>query len=129
MVEMACIFTKESSRPLSKYQKQINAEAGSLAVADPSLLCKCGELLDRVREVVVEKGYAFVKGKSRSKRLSSSDEVPHPTNAKISADVRVKRILGLEEDIAILGKQILFKEKRRHQVESLRSYKTCEEIT
>ena len=75
MIEMARIFTKESSRPLSKYQKQINAEAGSLAVADPSLLCKRGELLDRAREVVVENGYAFVKGKPRSKRLSSPDEV------------------------------------------------------
>ena len=126
---MAKFFKKETTRPLTKYQKQIKDEAGMLALSNPTLLCRRGELLEKAREKVVEKGYTFVKGKSRSKRFASPDESPRPTRVKISTDVREKRISALEEDIANLDQQLLFKEKRRQQSENVRNYKFCDEIT
>ena len=39
ILKMASI-NKDSSRPLSNYQKEVNTEAGKLAVVNPSLLCK-----------------------------------------------------------------------------------------
>ncbi len=129
MLEKAKIYKKETTRPLTKYQKEVNEEAGMLALDNPALLCRRGDLLELAREKVVEKGYTFVKGKSRSKRLVSPDETPRPTRAKISAEVRLKRISALEVDIANLNEQTRFKEKRRQQAESIRNYKLCEEIT
>ena len=126
---MAKIFKKETTRPLTNYQKHINEEAGMLALSDPSLLCRRGHLLAQARSKVVEKGYTFVKGKSRSKRLTSPDNAPRATRAKISADIRGKRILALEEDIANIDEQLLFKEKRRQQAEGIRNYKVCDQIT
>ena len=44
-----------------------NVEAGILALVAPSLLRKRGRLMEEARKKVVEKGYAFVNGKSHSK--------------------------------------------------------------
>ena len=98
-------------------------------MSNPSLLCRRGELLELAREKVMEGGYDFVKGKSRSKRLASPDDTPRPSRVKINAELRQKRISALEEDIANLDQQIGFKEKRRQQSENVRNYKLCEEIT
>lgn len=111
MLENAKIFRRESSRPLTNYQKQVNEEAGLLALNNPSLLCRCGELLELAREKVMEGGYNFVKGKSRSKRLASPDDTPRPSRVKINAKLRQKRISALEDNIANLDQQIGFKEK------------------
>ena len=46
-----------------------------------------------------------------------------------SAEVREKKISALKEDIASFEEQLLFKNKRRQQAESVRKYKLCEEIT
>lgn len=46
------------------YQKLVNDHAGELALQDPSLLRKHGELLELAREKVNENGYVFKKGKS-----------------------------------------------------------------
>lgn len=100
-----------------------------LALEDPTLLCRRGELLDLAREKVVESGYAFVKGKSRSKKLSVPDTPVRSVRKKISTEVRLKRIKSLKEEIANLDEQIKFKEKRREQSEAVRNYKLCEDIT
>ena len=124
---MAKIFKKETNRPFTNYQKQINVEAGKLPLAALSLLGKRGRLLEEARIKVVEKGYAFVKGISRSKRLCTTDDTAAPTREKITADVRAKRIAALEEDIANIDQQLKFKEKRRLQAEGLHNYRVCEE--
>ena len=88
-------------------------------------------LLELTQKRVYQKGYSFVKGKSRSKRFASPplEEPPKPRCAKVCAEVRQKRISALEEEITNLEKQLHFKEKRRQQAESTRNYKLCEEIT
>ena len=124
---MATIFKKETNWSLSNFQ--INEEAGKLALSDPSLLCQCGQLSEQACSKLVEKGYTFVKGKSRSKRLASPDNTPCATRAKISGEVRAKRRAALQEDIANIDQQLLFKEKRCQQAEGIRNYRVCEEIT
>lgn len=129
VVEMAKIYKKESSRPLSNYQKMINQVAGELAVKDPSLLTRRGELLDLSRAEVQQRGYQYVKGKSRSKRfMSPPTETPKPTRLKVSADIRQQRIRALEEDLSNIEKQLHFKNKRLQQAENIKNYKLCEEI-
>ena len=97
---------------------------------DPSLLGRRGDLLDLARVEVQEKGYNYVKGKSRSKRLMSPPtETPRRVRSKISAEVRQKRMLALEEDVSNLDKQLHFKNKRLQQAENIKNYKLCEEIT
>ena len=97
---------------------------------DPSLLTRRGDLFDLARVEVQHKGYSFVKGKSRSKRLlPPSTDAPPPTRSKISAEVRQKRIAALEEYISGIDRQIHFKNKRLQQAENVKNYKLCEEIT
>lgn len=60
--------------------------------------------------------------------LASADETPRPTSAKVTAEVRQKRISALEEDVANLNEQILFKEKRQQQCERIRKYKVCDQV-
>lgn len=115
---------------LSNYQNAINEASCELAIQDPSLLTRRGDLLNRARLAVQQKGYNYVKGKSRSKRFASPpSETPLPRRSKISAEVRQKRISALEEDIANLEQQIHFKNKRLQQAENVKNYKLCEEIT
>lgn len=130
MLEKAKIFRKGTNSSLTRYHTRINEEAGALVLSNPSLLCNRGELLELAREKVISSGYAFVKKKSRSKRLASpEEESPKVSRIKISAEVRQKRVRALEEDIANLDQQISLKEKRRQQSENIRNYKMCEEIT
>ncbi len=129
VLEMAKIFKKESSRPLTNYQKQINYEAGMLALDNPALLARRGNLLELAREKVVDSGYTFVKGKSRSNKLGVPDVSTRQTRTKVSAELRHKRIGALEEGIANFDEQLRFKEKRRQQAETVRNYKLCDELT
>ena len=78
--------------------------------------------------MVVESGYAFKKGKSRSWKFSSPEPIEKPTRVKVNADVRRKRMRALE-DITSLDEQLKFKMNRRQQAETERKYKLCEEIT
>ena len=126
---MAKIYKREVTRPPSNYQKMINEVAGELAVQDPSLLSRRGNLLDLARVEVQQRGYNYVKGKSRSKRFMSPPlKAPKPTRSKVSAEIRQQRILALEEDIVNITKQLHFKNKRLQQAENIKNYKLCEEI-
>ena len=79
--------------------------------------------------MVVESGYEFKKGKSRSKYVSSCKVAEKPVRGKINAEVRIKRIKQLEEEVINLDQQIQFKLMRRKDAESAKRYKVCEEIT
>ena len=65
---MSTIFKKETRRPLTNYQKRINEAAQELCVANPGLLQKRKLLLDEARTKILQEGFQFVKGKSRSKK-------------------------------------------------------------
>lgn len=121
LLEQAKIYEKTSTQPLSNYRKQINEAAGNLALQDPSLLARRGDFLELARSKVHHDGYNFVKGKSRSKRFASpTQDLTKPTRAKISSYVRQARVSSLKEDIANIEQQLVFKDKRRQQAESVR---------
>ena len=131
IIEEAKIFKYKTARPLSKYQIRINKEAGKLALQDPSLLTKHGQLLEKAREQVVVSGYAFKKGKSRSKKATSFDteEAPKAQKPRYDSELRQRRFGELRDEVEDLKKQLLFKEKRRQQAETNRNYKLCDEVT
>ena len=96
----------------------------------PSLLMRGnrGKLLEKSRESVHDEGYSYKKGKSRAKRLYSSSSSDTPKRKKMNASMRTDVIRELEEDKKDIERQILVKEKRRDQAESVRNYKLCDEI-
>lgn len=108
---------------------QINDEAGRLAVNKPVLLTQRGKLFELAREAVVQSGYQFKKGKSRSKKATSSPKSSKKPRSKVEAEVRHKRMAELQEDIQNLEDQLKFKVKRREEAETGRRYKVCEDIT
>ena len=105
-IESAKIFSKE---PLTPYQLRINQEAGNLALQNPALLSRHGELLEIPQKEVVEQGYQFKKGKLRSNRLTSdieSETVPKATQRKLNMESRHEAMQGFREQIAVLDEQL-----------------------
>lgn len=113
------IYKKETSRPLSKYQKAINKAAQSLCVHQPSLLRNRQALIERARDKLFADVFQFVKGKSRSKKFSDSDEPPKKKRPKLNQEIRDKKVGELQQE------RIDFKEKRI--TENLNIQK-CDEI-
>ena len=66
--EEARIYRKESKRPLSLYQKKMNAAAEEICLVNPSMLVKRSDLVEAARVRIIEEGFQFKKGKSRSKK-------------------------------------------------------------
>ena len=130
ITQQATIFRRTSNQPLSDFQLRVNEAAIELALAQPSLIRKRGELLENARKKVADDGYCFKKGKSRSKVYGSSDDPPTTSKRpKLDQTMREDRIKDLEEDIADISSHIAFKEKRRMQAETVKNYKTCDELT
>lgn len=63
--ELALIYKKETSRPLSKYQVEMNKAAQALCIQQPSLIRNRKTLMDSARDKLIADGFQFVKGKSR----------------------------------------------------------------
>lgn len=109
LLEQAKIYGKQSTQPRSNYSKRIDEAAGELALRDPSLLMRHGNLLELACTKVHQDGYSFVKGKSRLKRFATPDEAHKPTRLKISAQIRQIRISSLKEDISSIEQRLHFK--------------------
>ena len=130
ITDQAIIFQKSTNRPLSDFQLHVNEAAIELALAQPSLVRKRGELLEMARKKVADDGYCFKKGESRSKVYGSGDAEPTvPKRLKLDQNIREERVKELEEDIAEISSHISFKEKRRTQAEIARNYKLCDDLT
>lgn len=115
---------------MSDFQLRVNEAAIALALAQPNLVRKRGELLENARKKVAEDGYCFKKGKSRSNVYGVSDAEPSVSKRpKLDQTMREERIKDLEEDIADVSSHIAFKEKRRAQAETVQNYKACDELT
>lgn len=125
--ELAVIYKKETSRPLSKHQLAMNKAAQALCLEQPSLLRKRQTLMDLARDRVIADGFQFVKGKSRSKK-SESEEEPAPKRQKLSQEIRDRKMKELEQDIADLNERLGFKEKRITEKLNVRDYKRCDEL-
>ena len=122
----ATIYKKESTRPLSGYQKRINEVAQDICLKNPSMLRSRSKLLEAARKVVDET-YQFKKGKSRSKRHNPPSGLPK--RQKVSKTIRLERMKHIEDDIRNIKERIAYKEKRRQTAEGMKKYQLCEEIT
>lgn len=124
----AHIFTKETARPLTDFEKRVNEESVKLATNNPSLLITRKQLMDLAKDKVYESGFMFKKGKSRAKRFvgECSETKIRP---KMDSEMRKSRLLEVSEDLKQVNQQILFKEKRRDQAETIRDYKLCDTLT
>ncbi|KAI9021439.1 hypothetical protein CLU79DRAFT_703062 [Phycomyces nitens] len=63
----AIIFGKKAIRPISAYQDAINQAAIKLALNNPTLLLHKGYLFELSKKKLIEDGYSYKRGKSRSK--------------------------------------------------------------
>ena len=92
-----------------------------------------GELLERARAAVHSSGYAYKKGKSRSKHnISEGSDVEVSVaqkHVKIDSEMRQQRIKVLSEDVEALNKQITYKQKRLEQAELMKKYDQCDIIS
>lgn len=126
---MAIIYKRESKRPLTNYQKRVNEAAIELCLRHPGLLHTRQHLLESARAKVIEGGYQFVKGKSRSKKNGDSNNAePAPKRSKCSQQMKDDRVKTIEEESRDLADCIRFKEKRIRSYENMRDYKKCDEL-
>ena len=90
-----------------------------------------GDLLKLAQEKVHDDGYIYKKGKSRSKRSSSSSvsDPPQTKRTKIDTQERQARINDLLEQITDIDKRIEFKQRRIDTATATRNFKTCYELS
>lgn len=125
----ACIFGKSGKR-LTKYQQQLNEVAGDLCVDNTLLLYDKEKLLELSREQVHKSGYVYVKGKSRSKVLTTATTTEkHQTREKVDKQERGYRIESIVEQVSDIQKHIELKEKIVVQAQSIQNYKLCDQMT
>ena len=77
---------------------------------NPGLLSDKGELLTQARILVNQSGYQYKKGKPRSKVFGEA-EIP-AKRPKLDKVLRVERVTQIQEEVATVSQQIMFKEKR-----------------
>ncbi|KAG1446378.1 hypothetical protein G6F46_008358 [Rhizopus delemar] len=110
----ATIYGRRQSRPLTNYEKAINEAAIQLASEDPLLISKKGDLFRLAKKKLLDDGYVYKRGKSRSKltkevpqllkRQSSSLSDKRQENAERTSLERLEKIKYLEKRVEDLLK-------------------------
>ena len=127
--EAAIIYKKETSRPLTQYQKRMNEAAQELCLKNPGYIMKRKKLMEDAREKIIADGFQFVKGKSRSKKCQDPSAVPPtPKRQKTSQTIRDQRLKDIEEDCKDIDDRIRYKERRIFAYENVKDYKKCDEV-
>ena len=123
----AIIYKKE---PLSMYHLRVNEASQEICLRQPSLLRNRGKLLVLAQEKVHETGYAYRKGKSRSKSYGSCvEEATRAKRIKTTVGERTDRIKAIKEELSDLKDRVLFKRKRLEVAESSKNYKLCDQLS
>ena len=127
--EMAIIYRKTTSRPLTDYQKRMNSAAQQLCLKSPALVKKWQLLIDEAGKKILEEGFQFVRGKNRSRKgLSRNEGEPKPKRLKMNQVIRDSRMKELEETIKDYDERISFKERRITASLNISDYKACDEL-
>ncbi|KAI8144449.1 hypothetical protein BJV82DRAFT_607377 [Fennellomyces sp. T-0311] len=77
IISHATIYGKNSNRPLTSYESAINEAAVQLALDNPSLLVNKGNLFEMAKRKLLDSGYQYKRGKSRSKLTKGRSPVSH----------------------------------------------------
>ena len=101
IISHATIYGKNSSRPLTSYESSINEAAIQLALDNPSLLVNKGNLFELAKKKLLDSGYQYKRGKSRSKLtkgrapVTTLEQQKEQKNARRS-QLHVKRKLNAQ---------------------------------
>ena len=127
--QQSCFYGKDSSKKITEYHKKVNEAAFEIVTQQPHLLSSHQVLLQYAQEKVEENGYAFKKGKSRSKRHSSDrEDASKIKRPKTTEAVRLNRIAVIDE-LKSLDECLMYKDKERDMANNVRQYRRCEELT
>ncbi|OBZ91247.1 hypothetical protein A0J61_00698 [Choanephora cucurbitarum] len=67
IVNNSIIYGKKNNRPLTSYEEAINRASLQLALENPLLISKKGDLFDLAKKQLLQEGYRYKRGCSRSK--------------------------------------------------------------
>lgn len=76
----ATIYGKKTSRPLTSYEEAINRASTQLALENPLLISKKGDLFDLAKKKLLDEGYRYKRGSSRSKLREKSITPPRSSS-------------------------------------------------
>ncbi|GAN01059.1 hypothetical protein MAM1_0004d00490 [Mucor ambiguus] len=122
IIANATIYGKKTSRALTSYEEAINRASIQLALDNPLLISKKGDLFDLAKKKLLEEGYHYKRGSSRSKlreksikpRTKSGAMSPHHNDDSQQRAIMMKR----QENAQRLSEQRLEKiEALQQQVE------------
>ncbi|KAG2218357.1 hypothetical protein INT45_012499 [Circinella minor] len=88
IISHATIYGKNSSRPLTSYESSINEAAIQLALDNPSLLVNKGNLFELAKKKLLDSGYQYKRGKSRSKLTKGRAPTTTPEQQKEQKNAR-----------------------------------------
>ena len=104
----------------------MNKAAIALCVKNPQLLLqKRSELITIARKKIINEGFQFKKGKSRSKR-GSYQPTEQQKFSKTSQAFRERRLVEIEEKVTDIGDLITFKENRITECIIISDYEKCD---
>ncbi|RUS15977.1 hypothetical protein BC937DRAFT_91733 [Endogone sp. FLAS-F59071] len=123
IIQHATIYGKNSTRALTAYEQAINSASIELALADPALIANKGALFDRAKSRLLEEGYTYKRGQSRSKL---NPHAPRPGQRASKEQIRAKRNANAQStsqernlQIQDLERQLRAKDLEREQMEDL----------
>ncbi|KAI9314079.1 hypothetical protein BX666DRAFT_2029615 [Dichotomocladium elegans] len=113
-------------RPLSRYEAAMNEAAVQLVAAEPDLAQRRAELLQRAKMTLIENGYAYTRGKSRSKlaravhKREANLNAQRTLNAAQTARQRIRTVTTTLQDTIVANNDI-------HMARGLAN--TCQELS
>lgn len=117
---------KEMSRPLTNYEKRMNEASVEICLNRPGFLRKSkSERLAAARAKIIDEGFQFVKGKSRSNK--DSHPAP-PSKRKQTKDIREWRLNELDDQLKDLNERIGYKEQRIEAAVNMKNFKKADDV-
>ena len=96
---------KEMLRPLTNYEKRMNEASVEIYLNRPGFLRKSkSERLAAARAKIIDEGFQFVKGKTRS--LNKNSNLVPPSKRKQTNDVREWRLKELDDQLKDMNERI-----------------------
>ncbi|KAI8883641.1 hypothetical protein K501DRAFT_272510 [Backusella circina FSU 941] len=106
IISHATIYGKKTSRSLTSYQEAINRASVQLALENPMLVIEKGRLFEEAKKKLLDEGYHYKRGRSRSKLQSSSSQHQQSSklekrelNARRQSDRRLNKINALQDQV------------------------------
>ncbi|KAI8328410.1 hypothetical protein BD560DRAFT_379331 [Blakeslea trispora] len=108
IVHHAVIYGKKNNRPLTSYEEAINRASLQLALENPLLISKKGDLFDLAKKQLLQEGYRYKRGSSRSKlRLKTNQLRRSSSCSEESVSEKQQLLIKRQENAQRLSEQRL----------------------